>query len=121
MAGIADVARLAGVSKATASRALSGGGSVAEATRRRVEAAADRIGYIASPDAASGRELRIQIAFHVDRRSAPIRRTAILPLPSAGSPREAIDRLFAEPLPLARAFRSAAPPGGRSELDEVAP
>jgi hypothetical protein len=75
----------------------------------------------ASPDPASGRDLRIQMAFHVDRRGAPIRRTAILPLPSAASPEEAIDRLFAEPLALARAFRIAAPPGGRSELDEVAP
>lgn len=53
MAAIGDVARLAGVSKATASRALSGGGSVAADTRRRVEAAAARIGYIASPNAAS--------------------------------------------------------------------
>lgn len=53
MAAIADVARLAGVSKATASRALSGRGYVADQTRRRVEAAAAQIGYIASPDAAS--------------------------------------------------------------------
>ncbi|MFD1573019.1 LacI family DNA-binding transcriptional regulator [Agromyces cerinus subsp. nitratus] len=53
MAAIGDVARLAGVSKATASRALSGKGYVAEETRRRVESAAAEIGYIASPDAAS--------------------------------------------------------------------
>ena len=53
MAAIGDVARLAGVSKSTASRALSGRGYVAEGTRLRVEAAAERIGYIASPDAAS--------------------------------------------------------------------
>ena len=53
MAAIGDVARLAGVSKATASRALSGRGYVADDTRRRVEAAASEIGYIASPDAAS--------------------------------------------------------------------
>jgi len=53
MAAIGDVARLAGVSKSTASRALSGRGYVAEETRRRVEAAAAEIGYIASPDAAS--------------------------------------------------------------------
>ena len=53
MAAIGDVARLAGVSKATASRALSGRGYVAQDTRRRVEAAAAEIGYIASPDAAS--------------------------------------------------------------------
>ncbi len=53
MAAIGDVARLAGVSKATASRALSGRGYVADGTRRKVEAAAAEIGYIASPDAAS--------------------------------------------------------------------
>ncbi|UOE43992.1 LacI family DNA-binding transcriptional regulator [Agromyces larvae] len=53
MAAIGDVARLAGVSKATASRALSGKGHVADSTRRRVERAAAEIGYIASPDAAS--------------------------------------------------------------------
>jgi len=53
MPAIGDVARLAGVSKATASRALSGRGHVAPETRRRVEAAAAEIGYIASPAAAS--------------------------------------------------------------------
>ncbi|KRC59323.1 hypothetical protein ASE14_16370 [Agromyces sp. Root81] len=53
MVAIGDVARLAGVSKATASRALSGNGYVADETRRRVESAAADIGYIASPDAAS--------------------------------------------------------------------
>ncbi|WP_165906124.1 LacI family DNA-binding transcriptional regulator [Agromyces badenianii] len=52
MAAISDVARLAGVSKATASRALSGRGYVADDTRERVVAAAATIGYIASPDAA---------------------------------------------------------------------
>lgn len=50
---IGDVARLAGVSKATASRALSGRGYVADDTRQRVVAAASQIGYIVSPDAAS--------------------------------------------------------------------
>ncbi|GGF03729.1 LacI family DNA-binding transcriptional regulator [Mycetocola zhadangensis] len=50
---IADVAARAGVSKATASRALSGNGYVAEATRVRVIAAAREIGYVASPNAAS--------------------------------------------------------------------
>ncbi|MFF2370839.1 LacI family DNA-binding transcriptional regulator [Agromyces sp. NPDC058110] len=53
MPAIDDVARLAGVSKATASRALSGRGHVADDTRRRVQRAASEIGYIASPDAAS--------------------------------------------------------------------
>ncbi|MBG6237193.1 DNA-binding LacI/PurR family transcriptional regulator [Mycetocola sp. CAN_C7] len=50
---IADVAARAGVSKATASRALSGKGYVAEKTRMRVQQAAKEIGYVASPNAAS--------------------------------------------------------------------
>jgi DNA-binding LacI/PurR family transcriptional regulator len=50
---IADVAARAGVSKATASRALSGKGYVAEATRQRVVQAAKDIGFVASPNAAS--------------------------------------------------------------------
>lgn len=53
MSGIADVARLAGVAKATASRALSGRGYVSAETREKVLAAAQRIGYVASPNAAS--------------------------------------------------------------------
>lgn len=64
MKGIADVARLAGVSKSTASRALSGGGYVAEATRERVEAAALAVGYVPSASAvslASGRTHNIGV------------------------------------------------------------
>lgn len=64
MAAIGDVARLAGVSKATASRALSGRGHVAASTRRRVEVAAAEIGYIASPAAASlvtGRTMNVGV------------------------------------------------------------
>lgn len=53
MNAIADVARIAGVSKATASRALSGRGYVAEATRLRVVEAAASIGFVASTNAAS--------------------------------------------------------------------
>ena len=53
VSAIADVARLAGVSKATASRALSGHGYVSEETRDRVEAAAAEIGYVVSSNAAS--------------------------------------------------------------------
>ncbi|RWZ53193.1 LacI family transcriptional regulator [Labedella phragmitis] len=53
MSGISDVARIAGVSKSTASRALTGGGYVSEATRQRVLDAAARIGYVASTNAAS--------------------------------------------------------------------
>lgn len=53
MSGIEDVARAAGVSKATASRALTGHGYVAEATRERVRQAADELGYVPSSPAAS--------------------------------------------------------------------
>ena len=53
MSAIADVARLAGVAKATASRALSGRGYVSAETREKVVAAAHEIGYVASPNAAS--------------------------------------------------------------------
>lgn len=47
---IVDVARAAGVSKSTASRALLGG-SVTEQTRRAVEAAADELGYVKNSNA----------------------------------------------------------------------
>lgn len=53
MSAIADVARAAGVSKSTASRALSGSGYVAEATRERVVNAASDLGFVASSNAAS--------------------------------------------------------------------
>ncbi|WP_277245154.1 LacI family DNA-binding transcriptional regulator [Micrococcus terreus] len=53
MAGIKDVARMAGVSTATASRALTGSGSVAPTTRQRVLDAAEALGYVADSDAAS--------------------------------------------------------------------
>jgi len=53
LSAIADVARLAGVSKSTTSRALSGNGYVSEETRSRVERAAAEIGYVPSSIAAS--------------------------------------------------------------------
>ncbi|WP_394771715.1 LacI family DNA-binding transcriptional regulator [Lacisediminihabitans sp.] len=53
VSAIADVARLAGVSKSTASRALSGRGYVSEETRTKVERAAAAIGYVVSSNAAS--------------------------------------------------------------------
>lgn len=64
MSTIADVAARAGVSKATASRALSGGGYVAEDTRQRVRRAASELSYIAHPSAmslATGRSLSVGV------------------------------------------------------------
>ena len=53
MVGIDEVARAAGVSTATVSRALSGRGRVSAATRLRVEEAADRLGYVVQASASS--------------------------------------------------------------------
>ncbi|MET0736362.1 MAG: LacI family DNA-binding transcriptional regulator [Microbacterium sp.] len=53
MAGIADVARTAGVSKSTASRALTGAGYVSDETRARVQDAALALGYVATTSAVS--------------------------------------------------------------------
>jgi len=53
MAGIAEVAARAGVSKATASRALTGTGYVSELTRTRVRDAAQQLGYVPSTNAVS--------------------------------------------------------------------
>jgi len=53
VSGISDVARAAGVSKSTASRALSGAGYVSAATRRRVTEAAAALGYVPSTPAVS--------------------------------------------------------------------
>jgi DNA-binding LacI/PurR family transcriptional regulator len=51
--GIDEVARVAGVSTATVSRALRGLPNVSAATRERVRTAAAELGYVASPSAAS--------------------------------------------------------------------
>ncbi|OAE00398.1 LacI family DNA-binding transcriptional regulator [Arthrobacter sp. OY3WO11] len=64
MAGIRDVARLAGVSQATASRALSGKGSVSARAREAVTAAASELGFVMSYHAsslASGRSHNIGV------------------------------------------------------------
>ena len=53
MSGIEDVASLAGVSKATVSRALSGRGYVSADTRMRVSEAAASLGYVVSSSASS--------------------------------------------------------------------
>lgn len=64
MVSIDDVARYAGVSTATVSRALSGRGHVSVATRARVQAAAVTLGYVVSAAAsslASGRTRNIGV------------------------------------------------------------
>ncbi len=64
MASIDEVARLAGVSTATVSRALSGRGHVSDATRTRVLVAAESLGYVVSASAsslASGRTRNIGV------------------------------------------------------------
>jgi DNA-binding LacI/PurR family transcriptional regulator len=53
MSTIADVAARAGVSKATASRALTGNGYVSDETRRRVADAARELSYVAHSSATS--------------------------------------------------------------------
>ena len=64
MSTLADVAKLAKVSKSTASRALSGQGSVSLATKTRVAAAAAELGFVASSAAeslATGRSRNIAV------------------------------------------------------------
>jgi DNA-binding LacI/PurR family transcriptional regulator len=53
MAGIEEVAKLAGVSTATVSRALSGRGHVSPASKAKVEDAAAQLGYVVSSNASS--------------------------------------------------------------------
>ena len=71
MLGIKDVALAAGVSQATASRALSGRGSVSQSTRERVRAAAAELGFQVSYHASSlatGRSRNIGVVLpHVNR------------------------------------------------------
>lgn len=64
MASLEEVARLAGVSPATVSRALSGRGHVSAATKKRVSEAAESLGYVVSSAAstlASGRSRSIGV------------------------------------------------------------
>jgi LacI family repressor for deo operon, udp, cdd, tsx, nupC, and nupG len=71
MVGIEDVARLAGVSTATVSRALSGKEHVSERARDKVKRAASELGYVASSSAytlATGRHRNIGVVLpFVDR------------------------------------------------------
>jgi LacI family transcriptional regulator, repressor for deo operon, udp, cdd, tsx, nupC, and nupG len=68
---LADVARLAGVSLATASRALSNAYGVAPGTRKRVLEVAERLNYVVSPEAsqlASGTSRRVALVVpHIER------------------------------------------------------
>ena len=71
MVSIDEVARLAGVSTATVSRALSGRGHVSDASKERVEAAATTLGYVVSASAsslASGRTRNIGVLVPFQKR-----------------------------------------------------
>ena len=81
MAGIRDVAALAGVSPGTASKALNGTGQLREATRERVRAAARQLGFEPNPVARSllsGRTYTVGIVTtdHSGRFSIPLMRGA---------------------------------------------
>lgn len=71
MAGIEDVAKLAGVSTATVSRALTGKAHVSNKTRELVNAAAKQLDYVASSSAytlATGRNRNIGVVLpYIDR------------------------------------------------------
>jgi LacI family transcriptional regulator, repressor for deo operon, udp, cdd, tsx, nupC, and nupG len=71
MVGIEDVAKLAGVSTATVSRALSGKDHVSQKARDRVNKAATELGYVASSSAytlATGRNRNIGVVMpQIDR------------------------------------------------------
>jgi DNA-binding LacI/PurR family transcriptional regulator len=69
-AGIRDVARIAGVSVATASLALNGQRGVADDTRRRILVAAEQLGYHANPQAQALRRGRTTMYGFVVRNFA---------------------------------------------------
>src|ERR1700760_3029447 len=66
-----DIARIAGVSLATTSRALSNAPGVAAATRERVRAVAEELSYVVSPEASrlsGGSTRRVAIVVpHISR------------------------------------------------------
>lgn len=71
VSGLADVAREAGVSLSTASRALNGAYGVAVSTRERVAEVARRLEYVVSPEASglvTGTTRRVALVVpHIDR------------------------------------------------------
>ncbi len=64
-----------------------------------------------SSDRGEASALFLQVAFHVDRRAAPLRYTGRIPLPGATTPASGLATAFERPLPLSRVFRVAAPAG----------
>lgn len=86
---IHDVARVAGVSTTTVSNALTGRGRVAEATRARILATVDALGYVAHPGAAGLRGRRSGvIGLYVPSRTVGLEYYTAL---AAGAAVEALD------------------------------
>ena len=71
-----DIARIAGVSLATTSRALSNAPGVAAATRERVLSVAEDLSYVVSPEASrlSGGSTRRPVKISSFARASPTRR-----------------------------------------------
>ena len=67
-----DVARVCGVSRATASRALSGSSHVRQSTRLRVESAADSLGYRANHSARALAKGRTNVVGFILPTEAPL-------------------------------------------------
>lgn len=87
-ATISDVARAAGVSRSTASRAISGRGYVAPAVRERVQEAAETFGYV--PDAMA-RHLRQRVSRSIGLLVSDLRNSFYADL-AAGASQEARSR-----------------------------
>lgn len=135
MAGIEDVAKLAGVSTATVSRALSGKEHVSAKARARVEAAAAELGYVASHTAytlATGRNRNVGVVMpYLDRWFFSVLLEAVettlieagydLTLYNLSGGPEQRDRIFNDLLLRKRVdgvFTAAVAPS-RSELDQL--
>jgi len=88
MVSIDEVARQAGVSTATVSRALSGRGHVSDAAKAKVEMAAKSLGYVVSSSAsslASGRTRNVGVLVPFLDRWFFSRCSAASPLRSCGA------------------------------------